>query len=360
VSLKIAMVGCGKIADAHVEEIGKIPSVQLAAVCDLEPIMAEQLATRYSVPRWYSDVATLLEAEKPDVLHITTPPQSHLSLTKQAVAAGCHVFLEKPVALRHCDTEAIIAAATAAGRKLAVNYWPNFEAPALELRRLFETGALGSAVHLESFYGYDLGGEYGMALKRDPEHWVHRLPGKLFQNVLDHILNKIAPFLDDEQPLINAIAYRGDGSGGEIGTGELLDELRVIIRGTHTSAYATFSSHARPVAHTFCVYGTKNTAHVDFMARTVVLKRKQTFPSAVGRLLPPFLEARDYMRQGLKNLNSFGHARFHYFDGMRRLLSEFYLSIENDSAPPIPYSQILRVSAMMDEIFDQVYPEVHS
>jgi hypothetical protein len=106
------------------------------------------------------------------------------------------------------------------------------------------------------------------------------------------------------------------------------------------------------------VYGTKNTAYADFAARTVVLGRKQGFPSALGRLFPPFLVAKDYLRQGLKNVNSFSHARFHFFDGMRRLLTEFYLSIEQDSAPPISYDEILRVSAIMERIFDQVYPEV--
>jgi predicted dehydrogenase len=356
--LKIAIVGCGKIADAHVEEIKKIPSVQLGAVCDLEPIMAEQLAARYGVPCWYCDVASMLEVEKPDVLHITTPPQSHLSLTRQAVAAGCHIFLEKPVALRHCDAEAIIGTAIGAGRKLTVNYWPRFEAPALELRRLYETGVLGIPVHVESFLGYDLGGEYGTALKRDPEHWVHRLPGKLFQNVLDHVLNKITPFLDDEEPFIQAVAYRGNAGGGESRSGELLDELRVIIRGAQVSAYATFSAHARPVGQTLRVYGTKNTAHVDFMVRTVALERKQTFPSALGRLFPPLLVAKDYLRQGLRNVNSFSHARFHFFDGLRRLLNEFYLCIEKDSPPPIAYGEILRVSAMMERILEQVYPEV--
>lgn len=357
-SLKIAIVGCGKIADAHVEEISKIPSVRLCAVCDLEPIMAEQLAARYSISNWYSDVAHMLEAEKPNVLHVTTPPQSHLALTKQAVAAGCHVFLEKPVALRHCDTEAIVEAVIAGGRKLGVNYWPNFEAPALELRRLFEGGVLGNAVHVESYYGYDLGGEYGTALRRDPDHWVHRLPGKLFQNVLDHVLNKITPFLKDGNPLIDAIAYCGEGGIMDVSAGQLLDELRVVIRGGSTSAYATFSAHARPVGHSLRVYGTKNTAFVDFAARTITLERKQAFPSAVGRLAPSFLTAKDYLRQGLKNLNSFAHARFHYFDGMRRLLTEFYFSIENDSAPPIAYTQILLVSEMMDQIFEQVYSEV--
>jgi hypothetical protein len=66
------------------------------------------------------------------------------------------------------------------------------------------------------------------------------------------------------------------------------------------------------------------------------------------------------LKQGLKNVSRFSNARFHYFDGMRTLLSEFYLSIENDSQPPIAYSEILRVSAMMEEIFEQVYPEVRA
>jgi predicted dehydrogenase len=317
--------------------------------------MAEQLAVRYSVPQWYSDLAKLLEVEKPDVLHITTPPQSHLALTRQAVSAGCHVFLEKPAALHHKDAEAIIASVVTAKRKLAVNYWPRFEAPALELRHLHEAGVLGDVVHIESYIGYDLGGEFGLALTRDPDHWVHRLPGKLFQNVMDHVVNRITPFLVDDKPYIKAVAWRG-----EPGAGELLDELRVIIQGAQTSAYATFCAHARPLGQTLRVYGTKNTAHVDFNSRTLVLERKQGFPSALGRLFPPFLVSKDYFRQGMKNVSNFSHSRFHFFDGMRRLLSEFYLSIENDSPLPIAYDEILRVSALMERIFDQVYPEVQA
>jgi predicted dehydrogenase len=354
-SLKIAIVGCGKIADAHVEEIRKITSVHLCAVCDTEPVIAEQLATRYSVPHWYSDLGILLESEKPDVLHIVTPPQSHLALTRIAVASGCHVFLEKPVALRHCETEAIFAAVNQAGRKLSVNYWPKFETPALELRGLYESGTLGEVVHIESSYGYNLEGDFGMAFRRDPEHWVNKLPGKLFQNILDHILNRITPFLKEDNPEIDAFAFSADPNGSE-----MLDELRVIIRGARTSAYATFSSHARPVGQTLRVYGTRNTAFVDFVARTVVLERKQSIPSALGRLFPAFLTSKDYLGQGFRNANRFRHARFHYFDGMRTLLSEFYRSIEQNTPPPIPYEEILRVSAMMDRIFEQVYPEVRA
>jgi predicted dehydrogenase len=356
--LKIAIVGCGKIADAHVEEIRKIPSVHLAAVCDLEPVMAEQLAVRFAIPARYCDLARMIDVEKPDVLHITTPPESHLALTRQAFAAGCHVFLEKPTALHHSETEAIVAAAVASGRKLAVNYWPNFEAQALELRRLYETGVLGAPVHVHSFLGYNLNGEYGMAIQRDPNHWVNRMPGKLFQNILDHVINKIVPFLEDDKPYIHAIAFRREAADTVSIPHRLLDELRVSIRSGDMTGYATFSAHIRPIGHSLRVYGTKNTVHVDFNARTIALEREQGLPSALGRLFPPFLVANDYLRQGLKNVNSFSHARFHYFDGMRRLLSEFYLSIEKDSPPPIAYRDILRVSAMIERILEQAYPEV--
>jgi len=358
--LKVAIVGCGKIADAHVEEARKIPGVEVVAVCDQEPIMAEQLAVRYAVPRWYADCAEMLATERPNVLHITTPPQSHLALTRQAVAAGCHVFMEKPVALVHADVEALVAAVVEEKKKLTVNYWPNFEVQALELHRLYDAGVLGNVVHLESYTGYDLAGEFGLALQRDPDHWVHRLPGKLFQNMMDHVLNKIVPFLDDEDPYVHAIAYKRDAGTPEPGAGEILDELRVIIKGERTSAYATFCANARPVGQTLRVYGTKATAHLDFNARTLVLERKQSFPSALGRLRPPFQVAGDYFRQGLRNMGRFRRHRFHFFDGMRTLLTEFYQCIENDTEPPIAYRDILRVSALMEQIFAQVYPEVRA
>jgi predicted dehydrogenase len=358
--LKVAIVGCGKIADAHVEEARKIRGIEVVAVCDQEPIMAEQLAVRYAVPRWYTDCAEMLATESPDVLHITTPPQSHLALTRQAVAAGCHVFMEKPVALVHADVEALVAAVVAAKKKLTVNYWPNFEVQALELHRLYDAGALGSVVHVESYTGYDLAGEFGLALQRDPDHWVHRLPGKLFQNMMDHVLNKIVPFLEDEDPYVHAIAYKRDAAASDSGSSEILDELRVIIKGKETSAYATFCANARPVGQTLRVYGTKATAHVDFNARTLVLERKQSFPSALGRLRPPFQVAGDYFRQGLRNVGRFRRHRFHFFDGMRTLLTEFYQCIENDTDPPIAYRDILRVSALMEQIFAQVYTEVRA
>ena len=81
--LNIGIVGCGKIADGHIEEIQKLGCARVLAVCDLEPILAEQLALRYSVPHWYTDFDRMLSEHRLDVIHIATPPHSHLALARE-------------------------------------------------------------------------------------------------------------------------------------------------------------------------------------------------------------------------------------------------------------------------------------
>jgi predicted dehydrogenase len=181
------------------------------------------------------------------------------------------------------------------------------------------------------------------------------LPGKLFQNIIDHAINKITPFLPDEPLEIIARAYRRRNLKDD-STDGVLDELRVMILAGSTSAYVTFSSHARPVGHFMRVYGTKNTAHIDFALRSFVVEEKQSVPSALGRLLPPFKSSWQSLRQATHNAREFAGSRFQFFAGMSQLLSQFYESILHDTPVPIPYPEILRVSRIMDEITAQVYP----
>jgi predicted dehydrogenase len=217
-------------------------------------------------------------------------------------------------------------------------------------------GLLGDPIHVESFFGYNLAGPFGMAILGDGSHWVHQLPGKLFQNNIDHVLYKLAEFIPDETPDVHAIAsVRRQAQFGD-SRDEMPDELRVMIQGRQITAYATFSSHIRPVGNFVRVYGTRNTFHVDFAARTVILDAAPKLPGAIGRLLPPFQQARQYVRQGWANVQRFKRYDFHYFAGLNRLISLFYDSVLQDTGVPITYRDILRISAMMDEIFRQVRP----
>lgn len=356
--LKIAIVGCGQIADGHISEVQKMDNAEVVGVCDLEILMAEQAASRYRIPRYYDQFSEMLEKEQPDVVHITTPPQSHLSLATAAIDAGCHVYVEKPFTPTYKETVKLIQHAENNNKKLTIGHIYFFDPPALALRQMVREGTIGNPVHVESFYGYSLAGPFGKAIMGNSTHWVHKLPGKLFHNNIDHLLNKIIEFIDDEQPAIKVFGgVRRTTRVGDI-RDEMPDELRVMIQGKSTSAYATFSSHIKPTAHFMRLYGTKNIAHADFVARTLTLEQEPTLPSAIGRLLPAFNMGKQYRREGWKNVGRFIRSDFHFFSGMHHLISGFYDSILHDAPLPISHRDIRRIGWMMDEIFRQLDEQV--
>jgi predicted dehydrogenase len=353
--LKVAVVGCGKIADGHVEEIQKMPDrARVVAVCDREILLAEQIGVRYGIAGRYDRFEELLDRERPDVVHVTTPPQSHLPLARTAIDAGCHVYVEKPFALSHDEARALLDHAEAARKKVTVGYFSYFDPPALAMREMIREGLLGEAVHVESFYGYDLRGPFGAALLADQSHWVHRLPGKLFHNIIDHMLNKVMEFVTDDAPRVHAFASVRRAERFGDGRDDLKDELRVVIEGARTTGYATFSSHIRPAGQFVRVYGTRNTLHVDYAMRTVTLESAATLPSAVGRLVPAFAQAASFLKEGTRNVLRFARSEFHFFAGMQHLIARFYDSIQTDAPLPIAHRDILRIAAVMDEIFRQV------
>ncbi len=365
-TLKVAIVGCGKIADGHIEEIQKMPAVaRVVAVADLELLMAEQIATRYGIPAFYDDLDHLLEKERPEVVHITTPPQSHLRLAIKAIDAGAHVYVEKPLTPTYADTRRLLDHVRRAGKKLTIGYSFYFDPPMMALRELVAEGVLGETVHVEAALGYNLAGPFGKAILGDGNHWVHHLPGKLFQNNLDHILYKLPEFLPDPRPegaveadplgadrvLVSAWIRRSSRFGDA--RDHMLDELRVALESGGVGAYATFSSHAKPVGHYTRVYGTKSTAFVDHAMRTLTFESQSALPSAFGRLAPAFDQGVQFLREGGKNLLRFARSDFHYFTAMNTLFARFYDSIRSGGPPPIAYRDILRVAGWMDEIFRQ-------
>ncbi|MEQ1808221.1 MAG: Gfo/Idh/MocA family oxidoreductase, partial [Burkholderiaceae bacterium] len=247
--LRIGIVGCGKIADGHVEQIRATGRGEVVAVCDREPLMAEQLKVRFDVPSVYTDMTEMLQRERLDVVHIATPPDSHVAIACAALKAGCHTFVEKPFALTEAQARQILDCAQESGRRVSVNYLYNFETPGLELEKLLAAGSLGEIIHLETNYGYNLAGDYGVAVMADPAHWVHRLPGKLFHNVLDHVLAKVVAHIGDDVST-QVLAFRRRPASGNPAVDAMGDELRFMIRSGPVTVSGLVSAHGRPVAHT--------------------------------------------------------------------------------------------------------------
>src|SRR5690349_3385268 len=156
--LKVAIVGCGKIADAHASQINRIKDCQIVGVCDTEPLMARQLAERFRVKSAFTNLADLLNDARPDVVHVTTPPESHFKIANQCLDGGCHVYVEKPFTVNEEEAQRLIALAMKKNLKLTAGHDGQFSHVARRMRALIQGGYLGGPpVHMESYYCYELG-----------------------------------------------------------------------------------------------------------------------------------------------------------------------------------------------------------
>jgi predicted dehydrogenase len=354
--LKVAIVGCGKIADSHASQIQRIKGCELVGVCDTELLMARQLFERFPIKQYFSNLTELLTQAKPDVVHITTPPESHFNLARLCLEWGCHVYVEKPFTVYEDEARKLIALAKERGRKITAGHDDQFSHVARRMRTLVQSGFLGDGpVHMESYYGYGLGGAaYAGALFGDKRHWVRRLPGKLLQNVISHGIARIAEFLTTDSPQVVAHGFISPFLK-KMGEKEIIDELRVIIlEEERTTAYFTFSSQIRPSLHQFRIYGEKNGLVLDQDQETLIKLRGSRYTSYAENFVPPVTLAEQYLGNLFTNMRTFLANDFQMKSGMKYLIESFYRSVVDNTTAPIPYREILLTSRIMDAIFAQL------
>ncbi len=354
--LKIAIIGCGKIADQHVLQILRIKGAKLIAVCDAEELMARQLAERFGIEGRYTDVDQMLSESVPDVVHITTPPQSHLALGMQCLKRNCHVYMEKPFTVNTEEAQKLIQTAVEKNLKITVGHNAQFTHAANRMRILLAEDYLGGhPVHLESHYCYNLGDpRYALSLLGDRNHWVRQLPGQLLHNIISHGISKIAEFIKSDDPTVIAHGFTSNVLR-EVGETEIVDELRVIIDDElGTTAYFTFSSQLKPTLHQLRLYGNKNGLVVDDDQQTVIKLRGNRYKSYMEQFIPPFFMAGQYISNLKCNAIKFARRDFHADSGMKNLIEAFYASIIGQGLPPISYREIILTSKLMDNIFEQL------
>jgi predicted dehydrogenase len=141
-TIRTALVGCGRIADRHVRLVTSMPEFSLAAVADVHPGRAEALAAHFG-GRAYLDYREMLEREKPDLVHVLTPSGTHAAIALDAMDFCANVLVEKPMALSLADADAMIAKAERLGRRLFVVKQNRYNLPVVKLREALEQGRFG-------------------------------------------------------------------------------------------------------------------------------------------------------------------------------------------------------------------------
>lgn len=354
--LRVAIVGCGKIADQHLDAIRRIPGTEVVGACDHELLMAEQLAERRRIPVRASALDQMLDEARPDVVHVTTPPQSHLDIASRCLARGCHVYVEKPFTVDASEAATLLDLAAARGLKLTVGHNLQFTWEMLEARALVQGGYLGGApVHIESYFTYGLGDpSYARALLGDKDHWVRRLPGRLLHNIISHGISRIAEYLDGDRPLVRAFGATSPFLRS-LGETDIVDELRVHVSdGANTTGYFVFTTQIAPPLNGARIYGPRNSVTVDNVRRTLIRHPSTSYKSFLNYFLSPLDAARESLRASRRNVGRFLRGDFHDDSGLKNLVDAFYRSVREEAPLPISHREILVTARIMDEVFGQL------
>ena len=154
--LKFAIVGCGRIAERHAEQINRLAYLQ--AVCDKVPSRAIQLGQKYG-SIVYTDFDKLLIEEKDiDMIAICTPNGLHAEHAIKAFRKGCHVLCEKPMAINVQDCGEMIKEAEKANRRLFIVKQNRYNPPVQAIKEAIDENRLGKilSVQLNCFWNRNL------------------------------------------------------------------------------------------------------------------------------------------------------------------------------------------------------------
>ncbi len=148
--IKYALIGCGRISPNHIAA-AKANGVKILALCDICPENMLDKAEKFELDdsvKQYTDYKVMLKEQKPELVAIATESGKHAAIALDCIEAGCHVIIEKPIALSIKDANAIIDAAAKKGVKVCTNHQNRFNKAVSKIRDAVEQDRFG-----RMFYG---------------------------------------------------------------------------------------------------------------------------------------------------------------------------------------------------------------
>ena len=163
----VLLVGCGAISKKHISAVlENSEKIRLNGVCDVDSDRAKQVAESYAEktgagkPGIYTDISAALDELRPDICAVATSSSYHAPLALRALESGCHVVLEKPMALSTRDAEALVTAAERANRNLAVCYITRYAPHVRKVKRYINERRFGRILHVSANVYWNRGNDY--------------------------------------------------------------------------------------------------------------------------------------------------------------------------------------------------------
>lgn len=140
--VRFGIIGCGRIAPRHAQSLQQVNAARLVAVADIKPNRAQHFASEYGAAS-YTDYHALLERNDIDAVSVCVPSGLHAQVAIDAMQAGKHVLVEKPIAITLADADRMIETSKSAGRTMGVVLQNRYNHPMQALRQAINEGKLG-------------------------------------------------------------------------------------------------------------------------------------------------------------------------------------------------------------------------
>jgi len=148
--VKVGVIGCGYWGPNVVRNLNDLPDGQVTWAADLKPGRLNYIRQRYPHIELTTDYAEILENATVDAVCIVTPPQTHHAFVKEALLAGKHVFVEKPLACTVAEAEELVDLAEQQGKVLMVGQIFEYSPAVQKLKELIERGEVGEIYYIDS------------------------------------------------------------------------------------------------------------------------------------------------------------------------------------------------------------------
>lgn len=325
--LRVGLVGAGHISEFHARAVQRVPNARLVGVADVVTSRAAGLAARHGLPDIFPTMEAMI-GKGVDVIHILTPPDSHAQLAIAALKNGCHVLVEKPLAMNAEEVDNISAAATASQRSVCVNHSLLYDRFVLKALRLVRSGAIGVPLSFDYFRSSEYPPYRGGPL---PVHY--RSGGYPFLDQGVHALYLAESFLG---AIADVKTYYGTYGGD---SNLLYDEWRVAAQCHRGTANIQISWNVRPLQNWFVVQGTEGVLRANLFAMWVTHSRQLPLPKAPARALQAMSEGLSICAQVPVNIARFACKKIVQYDGLHSLVAAFYRALQTGAAMPVAEGQ---------------------
>ena len=349
--LKAAIIGAGYIAHEHLDALRSLPKVRIAGVCDLSPAIAEATAEEFGAESHWSDHRAMLAEVQPDVIHVTTPPKSHVPLALDAIEAGAHVLIEKPIATNAADLEKLMSAASERGRVLVEDYNYLFNPSVQQILALIESGEFGDVVHVDVHFCVPILGVGSKHADPNADGPFAGLPGGAVADFITHLAYLSHAFVGAHRATHSSWRNRSGDPGVPY------DEFRALVDAERGTACLGFSAHAQPDVFSLRVFGTKMRASASLFEPLLSIEKLRGGPRPLLPVMNGLAVARSYTRSALSGLYGKLQGKPGTYQGLWVLLEKLYGSIAAGEPPPITPERIKAVNELVDALLRDAEPQ---